>query len=175
MASAGFKPQVFFSSIAGLEFPRDLKADQYGIRFLVMAGQAPIKFEILAEARIKLNPPTYHLKWPSVPILDYEDQCTEKLLANADRWADSSIESRDLIDLAVLRLHGPLPAAALRKAESAYPVTQELKKALNKFVENSTYREKCFKALEIENQSTILEGINYLAGDLDLKITTTMP
>ncbi|MBL7004359.1 MAG: nucleotidyl transferase AbiEii/AbiGii toxin family protein [Gammaproteobacteria bacterium] len=169
VANANYNPQVLFSSTKDLEFPRDLKTDQYGIRFLVVADQTPIKFEIVAEARISLNPPEY-LQWSSVPSLDYEDQCTEKLLANADRWADSSIESRDLIDLAVLRLHSPLPEKAILKAEGAYPVIPELKKALIKFLENQKYREKCFNALEIENRNIILKGMNLLAHDLDLEI-----
>ncbi|MDQ2078479.1 nucleotidyl transferase AbiEii/AbiGii toxin family protein [Marinimicrobium sp. ABcell2] len=152
-----------------LEFPRELKADQYGIRFLVVADQTPIKFEIVAEARISLNPPKYYA-WPSIPSLDHEDQCTEKLLANADRWADASIESRDSIDLAVLRHHGPLPQEAILKAESAYPVTPELKKALRKFLENRQYRDKCFNALEIENRNHVLSGVHLLANDFDLKI-----
>ncbi len=60
VANASFKPQIFFSDTNHLELPRDLKADQYGIRFLVVADQTPIKFEIVAEARISLNPPDYH-------------------------------------------------------------------------------------------------------------------
>ncbi|MDQ2078481.1 nucleotidyl transferase AbiEii/AbiGii toxin family protein [Marinimicrobium sp. ABcell2] len=169
VADANFQPSIFFSDSTHLEFPRALKADQYGIRFLVVADQTPIKFEIVAEARISLNPPKYYV-WPSIPCLDHEDQCTEKLLANADRWADTSIESRDLIDLAVLRHHGPLPKKAILKAESAYPVIPELKKALRKFLDNRQYRDKCFNALEIENRSHILSGVHLLANDFDLKI-----
>ncbi|WP_019605617.1 nucleotidyl transferase AbiEii/AbiGii toxin family protein [Teredinibacter turnerae] len=170
VANASFKPQIFFSNTHHLEFPRDLKADQYGIRFLIIADGTPIKFEIVAEARIILNPPEY-LSWSSVPSLDYEDQCTEKLLANADRWTDTSTESRDLIDLAVLRHHGPLPRKAILKAESAYPVIPELKKALIKFLENQQYAGKCFTALEIESQDFILKGMRLLANDLELKIS----
>lgn len=164
IAENRFKPQFLFSNTTDLEFPRDLRADQYGVRFLVVADQTPIKFEIIAEARIKLNPPVYR-EWAAIPTLDHADQCTEKLLANADRWADSSIESRDLIDLAVLRAHGPLPQTAIDKAESAYPVIPELKKSLSQFLENPNYQKKCFRALEIENQSTIMGGIKLLADD----------
>ena len=172
VANAKFKPQIFFSNTHHLEFPRDLKADQYGIRFLIIADGTPIKFEIVAEARISLPPPEY-LSWSSIPSLDHEDQCTEKLLANADRWADTSIESRDLIDLAVLRHHGPLPERAILKAESAYPVIPELKKALIKFLENKQYSTKCFTALEIDNRGFILKGMRLLANDLELKISET--
>lgn len=169
VAEANFNPRVLFSSTENLEFPRDMKADQYGIRFLVIADQIPIKFEIVAEGRISLNPPEY-LEWTSIPSLDHEDQCTEKLLANADRWADSSVASRDLIDLAVLRSHGQLSRAAIAKAEKAYPVIPELKKALTKFLENKKYSDKCFNALEITDRDTILMGIKLLADDFELKI-----
>lgn len=172
IADANFKPQIFFTNTHNLEFPRDLKADQYGIRFLIIVDGTPIKFEIVAEARISLNPPEY-LPWSSIPSLDYEDQCTEKLLANADRWTDTSIESRYLIDLAVLRHHAPLPEKAILKAESAYPVIPELKKALVKFLENQQYSAKCFTALEIENREFILKGMRLLANDLELKVAET--
>jgi len=100
VSGANFKPQVFFSNTSKLEFPRELKANQYGIRFLVIADQK-------------------YLEWTSIPTLDHEDQCTEKLLANADRWVDSSIQSRDLIDLAALRLKAPIEKKAIEKAESS--------------------------------------------------------
>lgn len=170
VSGANFKPQVFFSNTSKLEFPRELKANQYGIRFLVIADQTPIKFEIVAEARIKLNPPKY-LEWTSIPTLDHEDQCTEKLLANADRWVDSSIQSRDLIDLAALRLKAPIEKKAIEKAESAYPVIPDLKKALSKFLLDQEYQSKCFAALEIVDSKRILEGIRLLA--IDMKTDTS--
>jgi hypothetical protein len=45
----------------------------------------------------------------------------EKLLANADRFADRSVLSRDIIDLAMMIARwGPIPPAALDKAQLAY-------------------------------------------------------
>lgn len=164
-----FRPHVFFSSTDNLEFPREMKADQYGVRFLVIADQTPIKFEIIAEARMELNIPVI-LDWIPVPTLDHDDQCSEKLLANSDRWADTSVESRDLIDLAILRHKGAISEAAIAKAKNAYPVIPELKKALHKFIENDQYRNKCFLALEIEDQSAILQGVNLLSQDMELGI-----
>ena len=49
-----------------------------------------------------------------------EDLATTKLMANADRWADDSALSRDIIDLAMLADDGVLPAAAVAKARNAY-------------------------------------------------------
>lgn len=68
--------------------------------------------------------------WSPVPCLSLVDCIAEKLLANADRWADSSIESRDLIDLCVIRFNNTFPDAAKIKAENAYPVIEPLKRAI---------------------------------------------
>ncbi len=170
VSEASFKPSVLFNNTASLEFPRELTANQYGVRFLVIADQTPIKFEIIAEARIVLNSPVYP-DWTNIPTLDFEDQCAEKLLANADRWADSSIESRDLIDLAVLRTQNTIPKTAITKAESAYPVIPELQKALTKFLNNPEHQNKCFAALEISEKDFIFRGISLLAKDFDVNST----
>lgn len=161
------KPAIFFKKTKQLEFPRDLVANQYGIRFLVVADGQPIKFEIIAEARIDLDPPDI-FEWTRVPCLNLVDRYAEKLLANADRWNDASIESRDLIDLAMLRMNSEIPARAFEKAENAYPVLEPLKKALQKFRGSKEYRDKCFNALQIDGQERILEGIDLLAKDMEL-------
>lgn len=161
---AGNKPSIFFSHSNGITFTRDIKADQYGIRFPVMVDEVVIKIEIIAESRITLNT-SAELPWLTVPCLDFADCCSEKLLANADRWNDSAIESRDLIDLAVLRLQSALPAQAISKAEQAYPVIAPLIRALDKFQNTPSYRDKCFTALQIQNRALILEGINLLSRD----------
>lgn len=38
-----------------IEFPREIRFDQYGIRFVAVASGLPIKFEIIREARIALS------------------------------------------------------------------------------------------------------------------------
>lgn len=158
-------PSLFFTETPLLTFPRELTANQYGIRFLVMVEETPVKFEIVAEARIKLDPPERY-NWAPVPCLSLIDRYSEKLLANADRWYDSSVESRDLIDLAVLRLKDKIPTEAVSKAENAYPVMSPLKKSLAKFNGSRSYREKCFSALQIANSEPVMEGIKLLEEDL---------
>lgn len=157
-------PSMFFTDTPLLTFPRELTANQYGIRFLVMIEETPIKFKIVAEARIKLDPPERY-NWAPVPCLSLSDRYSEKLLANADRWYDASVESRDLIDLAILRLKDKIPPAAVDKAENAYPVVSPLRKSLAKF-NGSRYREKCFSALQIANPEPVMEGIKLLEEDL---------
>lgn len=163
----GFQPSVLFAEPCSLTFPRDLVADQYGIRFLIKVDETPIKFEIIAEARIELGAPN-ELDWLKVPCLNRVDRYAEKLLANADRWLDSSIESRDLIDLAVLRLHEEQSKEAVVKAEKAYPVIEPLKKALESFQASEAHRSKCFNALQIKDRAMILDGIDLLSADFGL-------
>lgn len=168
------KPAVLFARTDSLEFPRDLLANQYGIRFAVAAAGTLIKFEIVAEARIELEPPETK-DWLNVPCLSRIDRYAEKLLANADRGVDSSTRARDLIDLAVLRLHGEQSQRALDKAEAAYPVLAPLRKSLETFQASKDFRAQCFSALEIRNRPRIMDGIDLLAEDLGLTRTDRAP
>lgn len=98
---------------------RELRADRYGIRTFIEVDGVPIKFEIVHEDRIPLS----GSKSPAwgIPVLSREDMYTEKLLANADRHADPSTASRDIIDLAMMiSKWGPIPDSAWQKARSAY-------------------------------------------------------
>ena len=164
LGQSGNNQSTFFRKTDSIEFPRHLAADQYGVRFLVVADGAPIKFEIVAENRIQLERHD-EFDWTSLPCLSEVDRFAEKLLANADRWNDESIESRDLIDLAVMRANGNIPKQSIEKSESAYPVIDPLEKALRKFRLSERYRNKCFDALQIENRDSILQGIELLAED----------
>ncbi len=167
VAENNFKPALLFKKNSSLEFPRDITANQYGIRFPVIVDREVIKFEIVAEARIELDLAD-SFEWTQLPCLSEVDRYAEKLLANADRWNDESIESRDLIDLAVMRLNNKIPDRAVNKAENAYPVIKPLKKALQKFRASEKYKNKCFTALRIDNRSLVLDGIALLATDFGM-------
>ncbi|WP_374630697.1 nucleotidyl transferase AbiEii/AbiGii toxin family protein [Pannonibacter indicus] len=117
---------VFGAGLAGLIRPeaeitplREVKTDQYGIRTAFECGGAQIKFEIIREARVTLNgafDPDLR-----VPVLARTDLYLEKLLANADRWADRAVLSRDIIDLSMMiSSWGEIPAAAWTRAREAY-------------------------------------------------------
>ncbi|PZD75249.1 hypothetical protein C1752_00039 [Acaryochloris thomasi RCC1774] len=144
-------------------------ADQYGIRMVINVDSESIRTEIIVEGRFELDPPRY-LDWSPVACLSLSDCFTSKLLANSDRYLDSSVESRDLIDLAILRLQSSIPAAAINKAENAYEVIRPLKASIQHFQERETYRERCFKGLQVEADQIpeIIDGIDLLAGDLSL-------
>lgn len=80
----------------------ELRADQYGIRSSVRVGDIEIKFEIVLEARIELELPGAEDRIGDIATLTPLDMATSKLLANSDRWADDSVFSRDIIDLAMM-------------------------------------------------------------------------
>ncbi|MEA5568647.1 nucleotidyl transferase AbiEii/AbiGii toxin family protein [Anabaena sp. UHCC 0399] len=161
---------ALFNTQNNLKFPREIKSDQYGVRFAIMVDETLLKFEIIREGRIELGEPDYPT-WSPVPCLNEIDSFAEKLLANSDRWNDSSVDSRDLIDLAIQRLKSPIPIEAIKKAETAYPVIEPLKKAISSFQNNPAYRDKCFTALRIINPSKVIDGIDLMAADLSLEKT----
>lgn len=157
-----------------LKLKREPQADQYGIRFPIEVNGVIIKFEILAEGRIALDPPEYPDWADGAPCLSLQDCFAEKLLANADRWADHAIESRDLIDLSVLRFHHPIPGEAIQKAELAYPVMSQLERALNTFQGDPEYRAECYTGLEVQNIPMVADGLDLIAKDLGIARTRRM-
>jgi hypothetical protein len=161
---------TLLKSTTGIKFPRSIQADSYDVRFPIVIDNQTIKFEIITESRIELDSPNYP-EWSPVPCLAMVDCWTEKLLANADRWADEGTYARDLIDLSVLRVKSSLLTAATLKSETAYPTIPALTKALQKFQINSDWRYRCYRSLSIDRQDSIVDGIDLLAQDLGLSPT----
>lgn len=126
-SAAGYRElrnRVFEQQLSGLtRLPlnalRELRTDQYGIRTFIEIDGIAIKFEIIREARISLTGSIDTRL--GVPTLSCEDMYAEKLLANADRHADISTNSRDIIDLAMMiNSWGPIPEAAWTKVHDSY-------------------------------------------------------
>jgi hypothetical protein len=163
--------RVLLKDNSDLEIQR-FRADRYGIRMAIVVDGVPIKTEIVAESRFELDPPR-RLSWLPVECLSIVDCFTSKLLANADRHADASVYSRDLIDLAFLRLTSAIPAAAIEKAEAAYGVAPSLDKAIGKFQADSEVRYRCYHHLQIAaaNLPRLIDGIDLLAADRGLDAT----
>lgn len=98
---------------------RDVRTQRDKISTFLEVDQTPVRVEFVLEARIDISGAMDPLL--GVPVLDRNDMYAEKLLANADRALDRSQMSRDLIDLAMMiDAWGPIPPAALAKAEAAY-------------------------------------------------------
>ncbi|MGH8759931.1 MAG: nucleotidyl transferase AbiEii/AbiGii toxin family protein [Burkholderiales bacterium] len=134
-----------------VELAREVRADQYGIRTQVRSGESTIKFEIVLEARIDLAAPDDSDRVCGIQTLAPIDLAAEKLLANADRWADDSVYSRDLIDLAMMRADRRLLEAACVKAEGAYgeSVRRSLSQAVDALETRRERLEACMTALSI--------------------------
>jgi hypothetical protein len=152
-----------------LRLPREMRIDQAGIRFPVELEGSMIRVELIREARIELDPGA-RLDWCPVRCLSVPDCYAEKLLANADRWADRQALSRDLIDLSALRRkRGAIPESAWTKVQAAYRAAgrDDLLKALLAFLENEPHQQRCFKGLNIEAPAEILAGVSQLLMDLE--------
>lgn len=153
----------------GLRFPREMKVDQYGIRFPVFLGDESLKVELIREARIELGPGV-RPSWSPVECLSLDDCYAEKLLANSDRWADRQFHSRDLIDLAFLRVRlGPIPEAVWRRVREAYKAApdNDLRKALDAFGADAAYQQRCLRELRMEGtKDQLFQGLALLRQDL---------
>jgi hypothetical protein len=156
---------------AMLEQVRELRADQYGLRTLVRSGGVDIKFEIVLEARIGFDTPGPEDRVCGVATLTPLDLAASKLLANADRWRDDAVHSRDLIDLAMMRPTKLLLRSAVTKAEQAYgnSVVESLRKAIDQMRQRPQRLDVCLQALRMEATTTavLLSRIKALERALD--------
>ena len=133
--------------------PGELRADQYGIRSRLLVEGQSIKFEIVFEARIALEPPGQADELCGVPTLTPLDMCATKLLANSDRWADDGVFSRDLIDLAMMKPALPLLRRAVAKAEGAYgdAIRRDLQRAIDRMAERTGWLERCAEVMGVRD------------------------
>ncbi len=131
---------------------RDIRADQYGIRTMLSVAGAEIKFEIVHEGRIQLDPPGPEDRVCGVATLTRLDMAATKLLANSDRWADDSVFSRDLIDLAMLEPSRSHLAQAIAKATGAYgeSIERDLDRAIQRLREQPGRLHECMTALKMD-------------------------
>lgn len=127
----------------------ELRADQYGIRTRVQVDDQPVKFEIVFEARIALEAPSADDTVCGVPSLTPLDLAASKLLANADRWLDDGVFSRDLIDLAMMAPRLSLLRAAVAKAEVAYgdAIRRDLGRAIDRMRQRTGWLERCMQLM----------------------------
>jgi hypothetical protein len=168
-ATRGYGALFGPDSREGVQFPREMKIDQYGIRFPVEIEGDTIRVELIREARIGLEPGVLP-SWSPVGCLAVSDCYAEKVLANSDRWADRQFLSRDLIDLAVLRSRvGPIPAESWSKVERAYRTAgrDDLLKAIEAFRGDDAHRQRCFQGLHLDDPARILEGVDQLRQEIE--------
>lgn len=148
--------------IAPFSMTKEWRVDQYGLRGFVNAGPRPIKFEIVNEARIPLQQPAAGDLVCGVATLSLSDLAACKLLANADRWCDDSVFSRDAIDFAYLDLPPRHLAPALRKAMAAYgpDVIADMHRAVVALRERDGWLGRCLVGLSIaETAASVLQRL----------------
>jgi hypothetical protein len=135
-----------------LQLGRTPTVDGYGIRTSVLVAGVAIKFEIIHEGRIDLDTPSSNDEICGVRILTRTDQVASKLLANDDRWADTSTFGRDLIDLAMMRPDLAALKAGSRKAVDAYgnTVGESLDSAITYLRERPHRLDEYIRALKID-------------------------
>lgn len=130
---------------------REMRADQYGIRTMLLVDNQPIKFEIVREGRIEIAPPSATDEVCGIATLTPLDMATSKLLANSDRWNDDGVFSRDLIDLAMMSPPLPLLRTAVSKAEQAYgeSILRDLAKAIDALQNRNGWLERCMQVMAV--------------------------
>jgi len=134
---------------------REVRADQYGVRTMLQVDGADIKFEIVLEGRIELDEPGPEDCQCGVATLTPLDMATSKLLANADRWRDDAVMSRDLIDMAMMAPPKALLKQAMAKAYGAYgdSVAADLASAVNDLRARPHRLDQCMQAMAMTTVS----------------------
>lgn len=137
---------------------REVRADQYGIRTTLLVDDLPIKFEIVLEGRIALETASSKDQLGGVSTLTPLDMATTKLLANADRWRDDSVFSRDVIDLAMMTPSLPLLRKAMLKARGAYgeAIARDLEHAIARLRDRPDWLERCRQVMAISLPRAVL-------------------
>ena len=141
-----------------LQVVREIRADQYGIRTLLQVDDARIKLELVREGRIEFDAPGLQDEVCGVPCLSWPDLVASKLLANADRYADDGVHSRDLIDMAMMEQPKAVWQAALAKAEAAYgqSIKRDLCRAIERMQTRDSWLDRCLKALSMTQPKAVV-------------------
>jgi hypothetical protein len=141
-----------------LETTGELRADQYGIRARVRAGEVAIKLEIVHEGRIQLDPPGPDDVVCGVATLSPLDLAAEKLLANSDRGRDDAAFARDVIDLAIMAQPRPELRASIDKAAGAYgtAIERDLLRSIAYLREHPNRLEQYMRAMRMTMPRALL-------------------
>lgn len=138
---------------AELKCPREVRADQYGLRTMICSQGIAIKLEIVRETRIDLEgevDPRF-----GVPVLSRHHMYAEKLMANSDRWYQPDVASRDILDLSVMISRwGPVPDEAWAIAENAcgMKAREDFEKAVEK-IRKPEHIESCARKMQIDPEA----------------------
>jgi hypothetical protein len=157
LAGAGLRT-LFKNNTLPFAQNRDVRIDQYGIRTMLEVVGREIKFEIVLEGRIELDPPGPQDTVCGIATLSPLDMATSKLLANSDRWYDDGTYNRDVIDLAMMKPSRKLLTTAVTKAEAAYgkAILNDLAKAIDRVKNRNGWLERCMQTLAMDMPKAVL-------------------
>jgi len=147
----------------------DLRIDQYGIRAQLWVAGLAVKFEIVREGRITLDEPGHADHVLGIATASVPDLVATKFLANSDRWADRSVFSRDIIDLAMMRIDGPTMILGLRKATAAYgpAAAADAQSAIAFLLDRDHVIDRCRHALDMtEPRAAVVDRLRRLSASL---------
>lgn len=153
-----FKGRIFLE--------REVRAERDAIRTFIKESEsaAPIKFEIVIEARIELKGALDPAL--GVPVLDLRFAIAEKLLANADRGRAKEHRARDVVDLAFISLQADEADfhAGRKIAEGPYGrvILRELDEVLKMLLLDPKFRVQCVEDLLIEDPKALRRGLDKL-------------
>ncbi len=141
-----------------LVLAREIRADQYGIRTMIRVGDTNIKLEIISEGRIVFEAPKSKDQIQGITTLSRLDLISSKLLANVDRWNDDSTFSRDVIDLAMMRVSTKELHQAVEKSREAYgdSIFVSLNKSIDRILTKEGLLERCMAVMKISTPKALL-------------------
>jgi hypothetical protein len=140
---------------------REARIDQYGIRCAFDVDSTAIKFEIVFEGRVELQDPLAEDRVSGVWAMTMRDKVATKLMANSDRWADDSVWSRDIIDLAVLTDGRTADPSGVAAAVGAYggSVLIDFEKARTRLLEREGWLLNCMKRMQMTMHENDLRAL----------------
>lgn len=131
---------------------RKPRVDQYGIRLAAAVDNTPVKIEIIFEGRIALKDPLPEDIIEGIWSMTEEDLVATKLMANADRFLDDVVMSRDIIDLAMITPNGTLNPIGVAKARNAYgdSIDRALTRGKGLLLERAGRLAKCMDDMKMQ-------------------------
>ncbi len=154
-----------------------VRADQYGLRTRLTVVGVEVKLEIIHEGRITLDSPGPTDEVLGVATANLTDLVATKLLANSDRWADRSVFSRDIVDLAMVSPDHTTLRPAVDKATRAYGAAalDDAQTAITWLLTRDQVLERCRQALGMTvPRAVIAHRLRHLSGKL-ARVEKTLP
>lgn len=159
-------PRSLFSDMKNLTLPKTFLDDQYGIRGWVEVFGNRIKFEIVSEGRIAFATPTENDRVSGVLTLTETDLIAEKVMANSDRYLDTSTFQRDVIDLAFMEHPTFRDSPGFQKAQQVYGQRglEDLDKSITKLTHDLQWLDRCLTALDVSTpRAMVVKLLNNLS------------